>query len=119
MSGVAVPPAWHERLAGYAWTRQTVGQSDAEVWRLDAPGAASLFVKAETHGAFAELPGEIARLAWLASTGMPCARIVDTARDDDRTWLATTALPGRYLESSATDAATAVAIAADALRALH
>jgi aminoglycoside 3'-phosphotransferase-2 len=113
------PPAWRERLAGYAWTLQTLGCSGAAVWRLDAPGAASLFVKSEPTSAFAGLRDEIARLAWLASAGVACPRIVDTAHDATHDWLLMSALPGADLESASLDPERTVTIAADALRALH
>ncbi|MDC8014113.1 APH(3') family aminoglycoside O-phosphotransferase [Tahibacter soli] len=111
------PRTWRERLAGYAWTRPALGQSDAAVYRLDLPGAPSLYAKTEIAADLAELPGEIARLRWLVTTGTPCPAAVDTTHEDGRDWLLMSALAGADLGSL--DAARAIAIAADALRALH
>lgn len=57
------PAAWTARLAGYRWTRQDTGCSEADVFRLDAPGQPVLFVKAEPADPLSELRGEGARLA--------------------------------------------------------
>jgi aminoglycoside 3'-phosphotransferase-2 len=113
------PAAWRERLAPYRWTRQTEGASDAAVFRLDAPGQESLFLKTEADGPLAELAGEAARLRWLAAAGIPCAQVLDFTQADGRDWLLTAALPGRDLASADGDPARTVDIMAAALRRLH
>lgn len=113
----AAPPGW--MLDGYAWTRQTIGCSDAAVFRLEKVGRPVLFAKTEPVGRHAELPGEIARLRWLAGQGIPCPLLLDAGEHDGRTWLLMRAVPGRDLASSELEPLRIVEIAAHALRALH
>jgi aminoglycoside 3'-phosphotransferase-2 len=100
------PAAWKTRLAGYRWTRQDIGCSEADVFRLDAPDRPVLFAKFEPAGPLAELRDEGERLRWLAGSGIPCAPALDAASEDGTDWLLLGAVPGR--ERLAT-----------ALRALH
>lgn len=109
---LALPPGW---ARGAELVPQTIGKSVADVWR-----AGEFFIKSEPMGPFAELPGEIERLRWLGSTGLPCPAVVDAADHDGRHWLLMTALPGVDLASVPhLPAATAVTIVAHALRAMH
>lgn len=43
----APPPSWVRRFAGRGWTEQSIGRSDAHVFRLDEAGRGPLFVKTE------------------------------------------------------------------------
>ncbi|WP_028355383.1 APH(3')-II family aminoglycoside O-phosphotransferase [Bordetella petrii] len=114
------PPDWRDALAGYAWAAQDIGRSDAAVFRLEASGRPPLYVKTETAGSLAELPGEVLRLRWLAQQGIDCPRVLRTAQAAGRHWLLMSAVPGRDLASTPElPAARIVAIAAAALRALH
>lgn len=45
------------RLAGYRFERDALGRSAASVFRLEAPGLPTLYLKAEQAGPFGELPG--------------------------------------------------------------
>jgi aminoglycoside 3'-phosphotransferase-2 len=115
-----LPPTWTQELAHYAWRQQTIGRSGAAVFRLEANGQPTLFVKTEQRGGFNTLPAEAERLRWLGETGIPCPAILKETRDGPRNWLLTTAIPGRDLASSPHLAPEQiVAIAADALRDLH
>ncbi|MCA3777940.1 MAG: aminoglycoside 3'-phosphotransferase [Burkholderia sp.] len=114
-----VPVAWRARLAGCRWTRQTDGQSDAAVFRLDARDGSSRFVKTEPAGPLGELRDEAARLRWLAATGLPGAQVLDVASAAGREWMLLSAVRGDNLEMAPLAPAVKVTILADALRALH
>lgn len=114
-----LPAAWRETLAGYHWETQTIGCSEAAVFRLEAGAKPALFVKTEPTGTFAELRDEIDRLQWLSGTGIPCPRVLGDLRVSGRDWLLMTAVPGTDLASSSLDPKQIVEIAAYAVRALH
>ncbi len=115
-----LPPAWRARLSGYAASRQTIGESPAVVLRLDRAGAPSLFLKSEPAGTLTELPGEVARLRWLATQGVPSPELLDATTHAGNEFLLMTALPGRDMASTPELAPTQIVVlAADALRALH
>jgi aminoglycoside 3'-phosphotransferase II len=114
-----VPEIWKAVLAGCRWTRQTEGQSDAAVFRLDARDGSRRFVKTEPAGPLGELSDEAARLRWLATTGVPGAQVLDVASSAGREWLLLSALRGENLEFARLGPAEKVAIIADALQALH
>jgi len=113
------PAAWRERLRGYRWTPAVEGCSEASVYRLDAPGRPSLFLKTESSGPLAELEDEAERLRWLAAQGIPCAPLLGFAREAGQDWMLLGAVPGRNLEDAGLDPATTVRLVAEALRRLH
>lgn len=113
------PSAWRERLRGYRWTEAAEGCSEAAVFRLDAPGQPSLYVKTEAVEPLAELPGEAERLRWLAAAGIPCAPVLGFLEQAGQYWLLLGAVPGRDLEHAGLDPASAVQLMAAALRRLH
>lgn len=115
-----LPPAWAGRLRGYAWRPQTIGCSDAGVFRLEADGRPTLFVKTEKVAPLAELPDEIARLRWLGARGVACPRVLADDHHAGSLWLLMTAVPGRDLASSPElSPERCVEIVAAALRGLH
>ncbi|WP_203082852.1 phosphotransferase, partial [Escherichia coli] len=85
------------RLRGYAWHAQTIGCSEAEVFRLTGDGLPSLFVKSEPIGPFAELRGEIDRLRWLAGQSQLTPTVEAEVEEKGRLWLLMSEVPGRDL----------------------
>ncbi|WP_137937931.1 APH(3')-II family aminoglycoside O-phosphotransferase [Chitinivorax sp. B] len=113
------PSVWCSQLDGYTWTRQTVGCSDAAVFRLTSPNNAILFVKTEPAGPLSELRDEAARLRWLNTTGITCAQVLSEVHESGQDWLLLSAVPGTDLFSTQLTPANTVAIMAAALRKLH
>lgn len=90
------------------------------MFRLEASGRPSLFVKTEPVSAFEELPREALRLRWLATSGTACPTVARNAREASRNWLLISALAGHDLASSPMPGPDRVVeIAARALRGLH
>ncbi|CAN7206047.1 APH(3')-II family aminoglycoside O-phosphotransferase [Aminobacter sp. LjRoot7] len=114
-----LPASLREALAGYGWQQQTIGHSDAGVFKLVADGKPTLFLKTEASGQFAELPDEVARLWWLGGQGIPCPEVIVFETHAGHNWLLMSAVAGRDLVSQETVPAEAIAIMADALRRLH
>lgn len=94
------PRAWKASLADYSWTAQEIGCSSAAVFRLDARGRPSLFVKVEPAAPFEELPSEARRLRWLGRHAIACPTVEGEAREAGRNWLLISALVGSDLASS-------------------
>lgn len=116
---IDLPASLRDALAGYDWDRQTIGASDAGVFRLEAAGQPVLFLKTEEVSPFAELPDEVTRLRWLGSQGIPCPEILRFETHGGHYWLLMTALPGGDLVTQEVPAVGAIAIMAGALRRLH
>jgi aminoglycoside 3'-phosphotransferase-2 len=106
-------------LQGYRWTAALEGCSAASVFRLDAPGQPSLYLKTEPAELLAELPGEAERLRWLSAAGIPCAPVRGWEQEAGRYWMLLGELPGCNLEDAVLDPAIKVRLMAGALRGLH
>jgi aminoglycoside 3'-phosphotransferase-2 len=116
----STPPAWQRWVGGYRWRRQRAGLSGAELFRLEASGQPSLFVKVEPAGPFSEVQAEAMRLPWLGERGIACPAFRDFQLHDGRNWLLTDALPGRDMASLPhVPTALIIQTAAEALRGLH
>ena len=118
-SALALPGPWAARLEGYTLAAETIGCSGAAVFRAQAPGRPSMFLKTERAGPFAELEAEADRLRWLAAHGVPAPQVLDQLAGQDRLWLLTAAVPGRNLAVSELAPEAVVALVAGALRDLH
>lgn len=93
----AMPASLRTAVAGYRWARDSIGESDAAVYRLQGRnGAPDLFLKHGKGAAAAGLADEVARLRWLAPH-LPVPAVVRFARvaAPDQAWLLTAALPGQ------------------------
>ncbi|AQR70433.1 APH(3') family aminoglycoside O-phosphotransferase [Janthinobacterium sp. LM6] len=93
----AMPASLRAAVAGYDWARDSIGESDAAVYRLQGRnGAPALFLKHGRGAAAAELADELARLRWLAQY-LPVPAVAQFARaaDPEQAWLLTAALPGK------------------------
>ncbi|WP_163273106.1 APH(3')-II family aminoglycoside O-phosphotransferase [Chelativorans alearense] len=115
-----IPASFMAELRGYSWVLQTIGRSDAAVYRLEDGDRPTLFVKTERTHPLGELAGEASRLRWLRERPVACPEILAEAAEDGRAWLLMSAVPGRDLASSPElSAERIVEIAADALHRLH
>lgn len=110
-----------ERLAPLRtreWTEVILGESDAATWRIEGDGEV-LYLKTAPAHPLSELPGEAARLNWLATTPMQAPSLRDYFQYGDRDWLLMTALPGRDLTHFIDHPDALVAALANSLRQLH
>ncbi|WHO74857.1 APH(3') family aminoglycoside O-phosphotransferase [Rhizobium sp. BT03] len=88
------------RLANYRFERDALGRSAASVFRLEAGGLPTLYLKVEEAGPFGELADEAARLDWLKGSGLPCPEVIARESDGGRNRLLISALPGADLASA-------------------
>jgi len=94
-SAAFVPASMSETVAGYAWARDTVGESGGAVYRLHGkPGAPDLYLKHGKHKVAENIDAEAARLRWLGDY-LPVPRIVQFERTPREAWLLMTAIPGK------------------------
>ncbi|TPM97601.1 APH(3')-II family aminoglycoside O-phosphotransferase [Mesorhizobium sp. B2-1-3A] len=114
-----LPQELKNRLPGYRWHRQTIGRSQAGVFRLVADDKSALFLKCERNGPFAELADEAARLRWLAGQGIACPDVIALESHAGHDWLLMSAVAGEDLASAPIDPADVIEIMASALRDLH
>lgn len=114
-----LPASLREALAHYDWEQQTIGHSNAGVFKLAAQGKPTLFLKTEQTGDFAELPDEVTRLRWLGGQDIPCPEVLVFETHAGHNWLLMSAVAGQDLVSQETVPDEAIAIMADALRRLH
>lgn len=100
------------------WTEVTLGKSGAAVWRIEGADE-TLFLKIASMHALSEMPGEAARLGWLATTPLPAPLLRDYFQHDERDWLLMTALPGRDLALLTGHPAELCQVLAKGLRQIH
>jgi aminoglycoside 3'-phosphotransferase-1 len=120
---VDVPASLSVALAGYAWARNTVGESGGAVYRLHGkPGAPDLYLKHGKHRVADDIDAEAARLRWLAEY-LPVPRVVQFERASHEAWLLMTAIPGlsayQVMEAHPESRSAVVDALAAFLRRLH
>ncbi|MFM0730563.1 aminoglycoside 3'-phosphotransferase [Paraburkholderia sediminicola] len=115
-----IPTKWREKFAGALIERQVVGESGAEVFRIQCGSGEELFLKSEPTGLPSELPGEVERLQWMNRRNLPGPTVLGDAMEDNRHWLLMTAVPGCDLANANNlSPLQIVEILAVALRSLH
>lgn len=114
-----LPNGFRQLVSAYRWHRQTIGQSQAGVFRLVADGKPALFLKCQRSGPFAELADEAARLRWLAGQGIACPDLIAWESHIGHDWLLMSSVAGEDLASASVDPANVIDIMAGALRDLH
>lgn len=91
---IALPDPIRSAIAGYAWTRATDGESGAAVFRLEATGRRTLYLKHGASRVADDVTAELARLEWLTGR-LPVPRVRHFVRAAGQAWLVTEAVPGR------------------------
>lgn len=116
------PASMTDAVQGYAWARNTVGESGGAVYRLHAAGRETLYLKHGSGEVATDIVDEMARLIWLGRhLPVPAVRHFELSPGD--AWLLMTAIPGRTAfqlleDEPAHRRETVIAIVAY-LRALH
>lgn len=92
-------PSLTERLRNGRWWRNLIGEAGAEVFRVQLPTGPDVFLKQADGDDAQALIDEMVRLAWLsrldAGNLPPVPAIVHAETTGGRTWLLTSAMPGR------------------------
>lgn len=120
-----MPASMAAAVADYRWARDSVGESDAAVYRLQGTdGAPDLFLKHGREAAAVDLADELARLQWLAQyISVPAVMQFAKVAGPDQAWLLTVALPGKtvseVLEANPALGPTVADALAGFLRRLH
>jgi aminoglycoside 3'-phosphotransferase-2 len=112
-------PDLSDLLAGYDAQQDTIGCSDASVFRLEALGRPPLIAKLAPLTKAADLRTEAARLAWLKEAGILAPQIIRLTEASDHLWLVMECLPGDDAARSGAPPAVKIREIAGALRALH
>jgi len=91
---IPVPASMAADVAGYRWSRSTVGESGGDVYRLHGKaGSPDLYLKRGAGQVAGDIGAEAARLRWLAGR-LPVPVVVDFVQTSGQAWLLMTALPG-------------------------
>ncbi len=113
-----LPPALRRLVQGYRWQRVAIGESGADTFRLTCEGRPELVLKRSRNNPHLSLRDECERLRWL-SARITAPQVVHFETHGNEEWLLMTALPGINAAEASVSAKVAVAIVADALKALH
>ncbi|MFZ4877568.1 APH(3')-I family aminoglycoside O-phosphotransferase [Janthinobacterium sp. Mn2066] len=94
-AAMPIPATLSAQLKDYLWTRDQIGQSGADIYRLHGkPGAPDLFLKHGTDAIAATITDEANRLRWLAQY-LPVPQLMQFVRTGNQAWLLMTALKGK------------------------
>ena len=117
---IIVPEPLQPLVEGAAWTRITVGESMADIFRLDRSGHAALYLKIAPRSHRMELLREKKRLDWLQGR-LPVPAVVGYETDDRNEHLLLTSLTGRHVASLIVEEANEMIVhrLATGLRAIH
>jgi aminoglycoside 3'-phosphotransferase-1 len=96
---IALPDPLRSAVAEYAWMAATDGESGAMVYRLEAAGRPTLYVKHGTGAVGDGIMAEAARLDWLAGR-LPVPRLRHFVRVPGEAYLLTEAVPGQSWRAS-------------------
>jgi aminoglycoside 3'-phosphotransferase-1 len=91
----AVPTSMSALIAGYAWARDTIGESGGAVYRLhDKPGAPDLFLKYGKGTVADDVTDEMVRLRWMGHH-LPVPDVLQFVRTADEAWLLMSRMAGK------------------------
>ncbi|NHZ95968.1 APH(3')-I family aminoglycoside O-phosphotransferase [Massilia sp. CCM 8734] len=117
------PPSMSAAFEAYAWTRDSIGESGADIYRLhgkkDSP---DLFLKHGNDAVADQITDEMTRMQWLARY-IPVPEVVQFVRTPDQAWLLMSAINGKtarqVLESHPERGSAVVDALVALLRRLH
>ncbi len=106
-------------LNGYEACGETLGRSDASIFRLCAPDRPPLIAKLSAAAKSADLREEATRVKWLKGVGILAPRVIHVAEACDYFWLVMECLPGEDATKSRAPPAVKAHALAKALKAIH
>ncbi len=113
-----VPPELQAALTGASWRAETIGMSGAAVWRVEAPGQPTRYLKHATGPRARELRDERERLEWLRDR-LPVPTVEGWA-EGSGAWLLLSAAPGVMAQDAAQgDIPALVRALGEGLRRIH
>lgn len=116
---IRLPEGLAAEVQGYRWTRDPLGRSGANVYRLHDGRRPDLYLKQAGGSVADDITDEFARLTWLGRH-LPAPRVRTFLRTSEEAWLLTEALPGRTAyQEMPQDPGGVVDAVADHLRRLH
>ena len=122
LATASVPDPVRSAVKGYDWTPATDGESGGAVFRLEAHGRPTMYLKCGTGRVADDITAEMARLSWFAGR-LPVPEVLHFVRSQGAAYMLTTAVPGQSahdcLVAQPELRMTTVAALAGFLRTLH